>query len=182
MIAKRWMLTFLGFPPAGLLAIETVGGIDGPASAAAAGVIAGTIIGAGQWLVLRAAGVSWHWVPATAAGLAAGSALASVVTDSGTSLAALMASGLIAGAAVGAAQATLLAGGSRAVLGWTAANSAAWSLGWLVTTGIGVDVERGYVVFGAAGAILATLITAFVLHRVLSERPVAIAGAGPAVA
>jgi hypothetical protein len=173
MIAKRWMLTFLAFPPAGLLAIETVGGIDGPASAAAAGVMAGAIIGAAQWLVLRAAGVSWHWIPATAAGLAAGSALASVVTDSGTSLGELMAGGLIAGAAVGAAQAALLDGGNRALLGWTGVTSVAWSLGWLATTSFGIDVERGYVNFGASGAVVATLLTALALHQLLADRPAA---------
>ena len=48
----RWIPTFLAFPLAGLLTIETVGAFDGSASGAAAGLLAGAVIGAGQWLAL----------------------------------------------------------------------------------------------------------------------------------
>lgn len=35
----------------------------------------------------------------------------------------------------------------------------AWPLGWTVTWAVGVDVERGYTVFGASGALVFAAIT-----------------------
>jgi hypothetical protein len=35
----------------------------------------------------------------------------------------------------------------------------AWPVGWTVTWAIGVDVERGYAVFGSAGALVFAAIT-----------------------
>ena len=55
--------------------------------------------------------------------------------------------GLIAGGAVGAAQAALLGAGR-----WAAVTAAAWTLGWMPTVAIGVDVEQGFFVFGSSGA------------------------------
>jgi hypothetical protein len=160
MIFKRWIPTFLAFPAGGLLAIELVGSVDGPATAAAAGLLAGAVLGTGQWLALRARGIGARWIANTALALAAGSAAAAALTDAGTDTADLMLTGLIAGAAVGAAQSPLLARRS-----WIAVTAAAWALGWLATASIGVDVERGYVLFGSAGAILATLLTGLVAAR-----------------
>ena len=34
--------------------------------------------------------------------------------------------------------------------------SGSWGLGWLTTWAIGVDVERGYAVFGSSGAVVVT--------------------------
>jgi len=97
--------------------------------------------------------------------MSAGTALAAVATDAGTAVPDLALSGLIAGAAVGAAQGGLL--GKRTAASWTAATAASWTLGWIATASIGVDVERGYHVFGSAGAILVTVLTGLVLRRVL---------------
>jgi hypothetical protein len=160
MTLTRWIPSFLAFPAAGLLTIETIGSLDGPLSAAAGGLLAGAVIGAGQWLALRPRGIGARWIAYTALALSAGSALAALLTGSGTGVADLMLSGLVAGAAVGAAQAPLLDRGS-----WIAVTAASWALGWLATASIGVDVERGYVVFGAAGAILVTLLTGLALVR-----------------
>jgi hypothetical protein len=49
------------------------------------------------------------------------------------------------------------------VAGWAAVVSAAWAVAWTVTTSIGVDVERGYVVFGSSGGVVATLLTGLAL-------------------
>jgi hypothetical protein len=51
-----WMLTFLGFPVGGVLAIVLVGSIDGAADSALGGATVGVVIGVGQWLVIRAPG------------------------------------------------------------------------------------------------------------------------------
>jgi len=173
MTFKRWLPTFLAFPIGGLLAIETVGSLDDPVSAAAGGLLAGAVIGAGQWLALRSRGIGHRWVAYTAAAMAAGSALAATVTGAGTELADVMVAGLVTGAAVGAAQSTLLAGGRRVSAVWTAVSAAGWSLGWLATWATIVDIERGYYVFGASGALLVTVLTGLALRRMAAAEVVA---------
>src|SRR5215212_5474155 len=126
MTFKRWLPTFLAFPLGGELAIEVVGSLDGPLSAAAGGLLAGAVIGAGQWLALRSRGIGRRWVAATAAAMAAGTALAAVATGAGTELEDLMLTGLVAGAAVGAAQSRLLARAGLASAAWTAVTAASW--------------------------------------------------------
>lgn len=168
MTFKRWLPTFLAFPLGGLLAIETVGSLEGPASAAAGGLLAGAIIGAGQWLALRSQGIDGRWVIYTAAAMAAGTALAAAVTGAGTAAGDLVFTGLAAGVAVGAAQSRLLEGGRLVAVAWTAVTAASWSLGWLATWAAGVHVERGFHVFGSSGALLVTVITGLALHRLLA--------------
>jgi hypothetical protein len=168
MTFKRWLPTFLAFPLGGLLAIETVGSLDDPLSAAAGGLLAGAVIGAGQWLALRSRGIGRRWVAYTAAAMAAGTALAAAVTGAGTELEDLMFTGLLAGAAVGAAQSTLLARAGLASVAWTAVTAASWSLGWLTTWAYLTDIERGYYVFGAGGALLVTVLTGLALRRMLA--------------
>ena len=164
---KRWLPTFLGFPLGGLLAIQTVGSIDSPLSAAAAGALAGAVIGAAQWLALRSSGIRALWIAVTSAALAAGSALTNVVTDAGTDGGELAVGGLIAGAAIGSAQGLVLDRGPKTAAVWTAVVSGSWCLGWLTTWAIGVDVERGYAVFGSSGAVVVTLLTGLALRRLL---------------
>ena len=104
MTLKRWLPTFLAFPLGGLLAFETVGSATGPATAAAGGLLAGAVIGVGQWLALRNEGIDRRWPLFTAAAMAAGSALAAAATGAGTEVSDLVLTGAVAGAAVGAAQ------------------------------------------------------------------------------
>ncbi|MDA0180453.1 hypothetical protein OJ997_09125 [Solirubrobacter phytolaccae] len=153
MSLKRWLPTFLGFPLGGLIAINTVGSVTGPLSGAAAGVVAGAAIGAAQWLALR---TDTRWIAYTAAATGAGGALAAALG------AGPIVTGLITGATVGAAQSALLESRSRPA--WIATSSAAWALGWFVTSNVIVDLERGYAVFGSSGAVLATLLTGLVLR------------------
>jgi hypothetical protein len=54
---------------------------------------------------------------------------------------------------------------------WTLTVGGAWSVGWLTTTSAGIDVERGYVTFGASGALCATLLTGLVMWHALRCRP-----------
>src|SRR6478736_4054059 len=112
MTCKRWLPTFLAFPIGGLLALETVGSVTDPLTAAAGGLLAGAVIGGAQWLALRADGIDRRWPLFTAVAMAAGSALAVAATGAGTETADLVLTGVIAGAAVGAAQGALL--GNRA--------------------------------------------------------------------
>jgi len=169
MSLKRWLPTFLAFPLGGLLAIETVGSIDGPLTAAAGGLLAGIVIGSAQWLALRSRGIGLRWAAYTAAAMAAGTALAALLNGAGTDLPDVMLMGLVAGAAVGAAQSTLLDRGPRSAFVWTVVTAAAWSLGWLATWATIVDIERGYHVFGSSGAALVTVATGLTLRRLLAS-------------
>jgi hypothetical protein len=177
MTLTRWIPTFLAFPIGGLAAIELIGSSDGPLAAAAGGLLAGAILGAAQWLALRASGTSSRWIGRTAAAMAAGAAVSAAVTGSGAEVADLVLSGLITGAAVGAAQGPLLERGGRTAIAWAGVTAGAWSLGWLITSQVIVDAERGFHVFGSTGALAATLLTGLAL-RALGGRPApAVAGA-----
>lgn len=165
MTFKRWLPTFLAFPIGGLVAIETLGSLHDPTSAAIGGLVTGAIIGAGQWLALRTAGIGRRWIGVTAAAMAASSAVAAAITGAGTEAADIMLFGLVTGAAVGAAQAPLIAGGPGIAAAWTVVTGGSWSLAWLVTSGIIVDIERGYYSFGAGGAAVATVATGLVLRH-----------------
>ena len=166
---KRWLPTFLAFPLGGYLAMLTIGSLDDPLSAAAGGLVAGAVIGAGQWLALRARAVDARWAAYTAGAMAAGTALAATVTGAGTELADLMVTGLIAGATVGAAQSALLARGLLVAAVWTGVTAVSWSVGWLVTWAVvGLNADQGFFVFGSSGALVVTVLTGLVLRRMLA--------------
>lgn len=155
-----WMLAFLGVPLGGLLAILVVGSIEGVLSAALAGALAGAVIGAAQFLALRGRSrVGPGWVLVTALGLAIGNTVGASLTGAGTSLGALIVTGVAAGVSVGLAQWMLLRRRVAAAILWTPVVAAAWPIGWTVTWSVGVDVERGYAVFGASGALVFAAIT-----------------------
>ncbi|MBT2594672.1 hypothetical protein [Arthrobacter sp. ISL-72] len=171
----RWAPTFLGFPVGGWLAFQVAGLITGPLTAALAGVIAGAVIGGAQWLALGPA-AGWRWLAGAVLGMGAGSALAAVVTGAGTTTPALVMSGLLTGAVIGAAQGVALQRGLRVRALWAATVSLSWGLGWLVTANVIVDAENGYAAFGSSGALVATALTGLVLRRILGpdvRRPAA---------
>jgi hypothetical protein len=172
MFLKRWLPTFLAFPLGGLIAMETVGRLHDPASAAAGGLLVGAVVGAAQWWALRSRGVGRRWIALTAGATAAGSAVAAALTGAGTDLPDLMLAGLVSGAAVGAAQSTVLAGDRLRAAAWTAATAAGWALGWLTTWAVvGVNVERGFQVFGSSGALVATVLTGLALRAMDTRAP-----------
>jgi hypothetical protein len=160
----RWLPTFLAFPAGGLITMATVGSLEGPVSGAVGGLIAGAVIGAAQWLAL---GTTKRWIAYTAGAMSAGTAVAAIVTGAGTELQDLMVTGLIAGAAVGAAQGTILG----ATGAWMAITAASWSLAWLVTYAVvGVNADEGFFVFGSSGALVATVITGLALRALQGSR------------
>ncbi|CAN5747520.1 hypothetical protein BH18ACT11_BH18ACT11_31200 [soil metagenome] len=155
-----WMLAFLGFPLGGFLAVLVVGSVEGVLFAALAGALAGSVIGAAQFLALRGRlAVGPGWILATAFGLGLGNAIGAALTGAGTSIGALIVTGIAAGTAVGISQWALLRRRVAAAILWPPVVAAAWPIGWTVTWSIGVDVERGYAVFGASGALVFAAIT-----------------------
>ena len=165
----RWLPTFLAFPLAGLVTVSTVGSLGSPLSGALAGLLAGAVVGGGQWLALRGLGVGLAWWLATALAASLGTFASVLLTDAGTSTAQLAVRGLATGAAIGVGQALAVRRRPLSVLSWAVVTSAAWGIGWIVTSRVIVDAERGYVTFGASGALLATLLTGLALPLVLDR-------------
>ena len=169
---KRWLPTFLGFPIGGYIATATVGSLHDPVSAAAGGLVAGAFIGGAQWLALRSRGHDPPLGRLHGGGDGRGQrarrdahrrrhrdrrrdAVGPRHRRGGRR------------GAVGAAGAR-----PRVAAAWTAVTAAGWSLGWLVTSQVIVDIERGHHVFGASGALLVTLLTGLALrHLVAAARP-----------
>jgi hypothetical protein len=168
MFLARWLPTVVAFPVGGELAILAVGSLDGPLAAAIGGAIAGSVIGAAQWLALRSRGFGWRWALMTALAMAGGGALAALLTGAATTPAALALTGLVTGALVGGAQATQLGRGRGTAAAWTGLVGLSWAIGWLVTANVIVDAERGFYVFGLSGALVVTVATGLAMSRLLS--------------
>jgi hypothetical protein len=167
-----WMLAFLGFPIGGLLAFVLVGSVDGAVSGALGGALAGAVIGAAQWSALRGhLRVGPEWILATALGVAIGDAVGALLTGAGTGLGALLVTGLATGVAVGLLQWGLALRGRLPLASlWAPVVAVAWPLGWTVPWAIGVDVERGYYVFGASGALVFAALTGVAMLLMLRGR------------
>jgi hypothetical protein len=161
-----WTVGFLAFPIGGWLATQAVGRVDDAGSALIGGLIAGAIIGAGQWLVARRRlGAARVWIPATAVGMGVGLLAGAWVVGYGTSLGELALMGAITGIPLGAAQAFALRDRLAKAWAWAAAMPVLWALGWTVTTALGIDVESQYVVFGAGGAVTFMALSGVLLDR-----------------
>jgi hypothetical protein len=153
-----WLLTAFSFPLGGLISITLGGTTNAPLTAAFGGLIAGAVIGTAQWLVLRTRNVTPWWIAASAGGLAVGNLAASFGATLFPALAMPAVFGLLAGAILALAQVGFIARTLKAAALWIVAVSGAWTLGWFVTSGVIVDAERGFAVFGISGAIPATAI------------------------
>src|SRR5919202_2257841 len=124
-----WGAAFLGFPIGGTAATLLVGPIESVGAALIAGAVAGGVIGAAQWLVLRQRiPLSGLWVAATAGGMAVGMALGQVLLGDSTTIQPLLLRGLVVGAAIGAAQAILLRGMVPMPTTWAVVVALGWPL------------------------------------------------------
>lgn len=166
----RWLVSFAGFPLGGLAAMLLVGPVDGTLAAATGGLVTGAVLGTVQGLALRLdRRALLGWALATATGLSAGLTVGASAVGFRTGLTDLAGQGALSGLAVGLAQAAVLVRRTGPVaFAWPAYLAAAWAAGWFVTTSIGVQVEEQFTVFGAAGAVTVTALTA-VLPVVLAR-------------
>jgi len=167
----RWMVSFAGFPLGGVTAWLLVGPVDSPARAIIGGLVTGLILGVVQAWAMRAdRRLSAAWTVATAVGLSIGLATGAALVGYSTGLGDLAIQGAVSGTAVGIAQAVVLR--SRLgliVLAWPAYLALAWTIGWIVSTSIGINVAEQFTVFGAAGAVTVALLTS-VLPLLLRSR------------
>jgi hypothetical protein len=160
-----WPLAVLiGFPIGGFIADLVVDGVDSVGTAVAGGLIAGAVIGAAEWFVLRR-WVSWLWIPATSMGMAVGLAAGAALVDYGIDRGDVVLIGAVTGLGVGLLQALVLARhGIPGAFWWAVANPPAWALGWLVTSYvITTNVKEQFTNFGASGTIVYGLLTWLVL-------------------
>jgi hypothetical protein len=173
---KAWLLWtagFLAFPIAGALATALVGRINDAGSALIGGMVAGAVIGTGQWLVARRLLDAQTWIPATALAMGIGLLVGAWTVGYGTSLGELALMGAITGIPLGAAQAYLLRDRVANAWIWAAAVPLLWALGWTVTTAGGIDVDRQFAVFGAYGAITFMALSGILLDRLRATTPAA---------
>jgi hypothetical protein len=180
---KAWLLWtagFLAFPIAGIAAEALTGRINDAGSALVGGMVAGAVIGTGQWLVARRLLDAQTWIPATAFAMGIGLVVGGWAVGYGTSVGELALMGAITGIPIGAAQAYLLRGRVVNAWLWAAAMPLLWALGWTVTTAIGVGVDSQYAVFGASGAITFMALSGVLLDRLRAATSPAVPPLDPA--
>jgi hypothetical protein len=172
----------LSLPIGGFIADLVINGVDSVGTAVAGGLIAGTVIGAATWFVLRKR-ISWLWIPATAVGMAVGLAAGAALVDYGITRGDVVLLGAVTGLGVGVLQALVLArDGVSGAWKWALANPPAWALGWLVTSYvITTNVKEQFAVFGGSGAIVFGLLTLVVLAMLFRGAPEARGTAAPAL-
>ena len=140
-----WPVLFASFPLSGLAASLLLGPMNAVPIALAGGALVGLVLGFTQSLALgtRAS----RWVPASVVGLAAGTALAVLFPVVGP---------VLQGLALGVAQAFVRPPLHPAI--WGAMVTAAWTAAWAISWVVAISDEPGFVVYGASGALLFTLV------------------------
>jgi hypothetical protein len=167
-----WTAGFVAFIIGGALATAVTGRINDFGSALIGGMIAGAVIGTGQWLVARRLlGNPQTWIPATAVAMSIGLGVGAWAVGYGTSLGELALMGFITGIPLGVAQAYLLRDRLANAWVWGAAMPLLWALGWTVTTAGGIDVDQQFAVFGAYGAITFMALSGILLDRLRATTP-----------
>jgi hypothetical protein len=167
----RWIGSFIGFPLGGLAASVIVGPVNSGLTAIAGGLLTGAVLGAAQAVGLGLVGtVALRWIVATSVGFGTGLGIGATAVGFATSLQDLLVQGAISGLLVGVLQAVLLRKSlGFLALSWPPAVAAFWALGWFITTSVGVRVDQQWTVFGAAGAITVTVLTA-VLPTIIARK------------
>jgi hypothetical protein len=165
-----WVLAFLSFPIAGVLAIFVVP-VTTPLRAIIAGTIAGAALGLVQWLVLksRLSSLPILWVAATSIGMAVGLAMGTAFLGSETGGSGLLWRGAITGLCIGVAQAIVFQRVfplPQSVI-WIGVVSLGWAVGWFVTRAAGIDLSPKWYVFGMSGALTFQLLTGLALYFLL---------------
>ena len=138
-------MLFVSFPLGGLAASLAFGPVTSVPIALGGGAVVGLVLGFTQSLALETR--TSRWMPATVIGLAVGTALAVVFPDIGP---------VVQGLALGSAQAFVRPPLHPAI--WGAVVTVAWSVSWGISWVVEISDEPGFVVFGASGAVLFTLV------------------------
>ena len=164
-----WMLSFLAIPIAGYLGTLLVGRVDNMLSSLIGGAVVGLIVGLVQALVSRRRLSLLAWTIASAIGTSVGVAVGALAVGYQTSLGALALGGLITGVMVGIAQTLALPATTRFRWLWLPVTAALWPLAWTVTTLAGIQVEQQFIIFGATGAFVYTLLAGLMLQLMIPQ-------------
>ncbi|MGH7461723.1 MAG: hypothetical protein ACREMA_11955 [Longimicrobiales bacterium] len=136
-----------------------------------AGLVAGIGIGAAQWIALRQIiPITIGWMLASGIGLSAGLALGIAALGTRTDPVVLVLRAVLTGAMLGLCQWFLLRQHVTLAALWVPAIAIGWALGWTVTRAVGVDLSRGWTVFGLSGAAVFAALSAFALAWLLRYR------------
>ena len=140
-----WPVLLVSFPLSGLAASLLLGPMNSAPIALAGGALVGLVLGFSQSLAFGTRPI--RWVPATIVGLAVGTALAVLFPVVGP---------VVQGLALSTAQAFVRP--PLHPLIWVPLVTATWSAAWLISWVVAISDEPGFVVFGASGALLFTLV------------------------
>ncbi|MGH8870797.1 MAG: hypothetical protein ACRDWS_02335 [Acidimicrobiia bacterium] len=154
------MSILVGFPIGGYIADIVVDGVDSAGAAVVAGLIAGLIFGAAEWVALRR-WVSWLWIPATTVGMSVGLAAGAALVDYGITRSDLAVMGAVTGVGIGVMQALVFVRHRiPGAVWWAVANPPGWALGWFVSSYvIARNIDERFPIFGASGALVFGLLT-----------------------
>jgi hypothetical protein len=167
-----WSLGFLAFIVGGAAATLLVGRVDDAVAALVGGIVAGAVVGAGQWLAARGRlGDPRAWIPGTALAMGVGLLAGGAAVGYRTGLRDLALGGAITGVVIGVVQAYLLRRRLPRAWIWAAAMPLLWALGWTATTLGGIEVDRQFAVFGAYGAVTVTVLLGLLLEWLTSSAP-----------
>lgn len=165
-----WMLSFLAIPVAGYIGTAIVGRVDNPISALLGGAFVGGSVGLVQALLSRRRLSPLRWTAATAVGMSVAVGISTLLVGYATDLGSLAIAGAIAGALLGLAQTSALPTGTRARWLWIPVTAALWPLAWTVTALAGIHVEQQFIMFGASGAVVYTVLAGLTLQALLPSR------------
>jgi hypothetical protein len=168
----RWVAVGFAFPVAGYIGWKVGGRVDAVDAALVGGALTGAGLGAVEWWAAKGTlGPAAAWIGFSAVAYAVGLAAGAELVGHDTDVVSLAVMGLVSGALLGATQGLLLARQGRALaLAWAAAMPVLFALSWYASTGIGVDVADQFTVFGAAGAVVFTLLSGLLLARFTPAR------------
>jgi|GEM_PF-1670695 len=164
MFFLRWIPTFLAFSLGELIASAVVGAGSNPLTALATGAVVGAVVGTAQWLALGRL-VDRRWAAVTCGATAAGGMAAMMLVGPADTAATGLVTGLVAGAAVGFAQAPLLRRGRWMALVWGTTVAASWG-----AAGLAGPIDGSHALFGSNAALAATVVTGIVLRIIVGPR------------
>jgi hypothetical protein len=166
----KWIAVLLAYPIAGFAGRFVADPHAGLVFAFVTAAVAGAILGLAQWLALGSHGRVWIWAGATALGLGVSFAVVQALGATSSTAAPLI--GALTGLGVGIAQSLMRSDRLPSPSIWVATMGVAWTIGWIVTTSIGVQAEAGWPIVGVSGALVAQALTGAVLYIVANRKRV----------
>jgi hypothetical protein len=110
--------------------------------------------------------VDWRWIAATAAAMAVGVGLSTVIFGTETTREAILIRAALTGLLIGAAQWFILKDHVASGYWWIIMVTIVYTVAWFITAlVIGNNVDQGFVVFGSSGALAYQVLTWVALRQ-----------------